>query len=255
MLDGEMRMECVSGSMDSIMRFAGDDDLELVPQLDCRGDVLAFNDGCRVLARVLMLAAVGMERCWNGIVVNEMCIERARRFVGAVRGFHEKAYLFDSFFSAHGDLLLEWFDDAWAGRTLYVGLTRYVRVHSFLFDRIERDGKGGAVTHAADGAAARFKRYFVGVREADVIALFRDGSPLPGRPRWIGKRCEAVVFGRMLGLNCCQMNRCFVFFDRNGSPRVLSYQNDEPKMDGRFYDIYALVSRQKQLMEMEGNLQ
>ena len=245
-------MDPIAEAMESIRNFVEAEDGTETKLFGCRGPVDVFEGRKHDLMDKLKDAASYMEQDWNSIVTNEMKIERARRFVGRIRRFLDDIDVFDLFVTDRMDTMLDWLHDEWAARSLFVRMTRYVREHSFLFDRIERDGKSRyEVIRPFEGSAERFRRYFIGAKEADIEGLFRHGSPLPGQPRWLGRRCEAVVFGQSLSMPCSTMNRSFEFIGKNGGLKPLNYQRDVPRMASQFYSIYALVQRQKELMEME----
>ena len=70
--------------------------------------------------------------------------------------------------------------------------------------------------------------------------LINYHKPIP-KAIWTGKRTEATIFGKALGLTAQQMNSIFIFHDTQGYEKSLNYSKDKLPKDYENSKIYRLI--------------
>lgn len=189
---------------------------------------------------------------WNSILQNDIWLSRIRAFFGkcmrfrtAVTRFDDLIYSCDEYESLLGE------DCMIARRYLVIAENWYQSAKTMIdIAGVEEPSK---TDEGRPGCciARRFRAFFVGVSDSDLKNLVVSKVPLPRRPKWLLEKRQAVIFGKMLGLTCSEMNRSFVFTGRDGRPTQLNYGHNAPSLNFNNYSIYPLIEKLKAALSLE----
>lgn len=244
-----MRTETIAEAMVSVMAFMEPERMGWRDEDGCKAEVDTIEAMHGDLKAEMAQALRFIQHHWNEIIVNEMRLQEVETFLAECKRFQDIVRRFDECFCKNEKLSMELFTDWWISRAYLMAIAAWTRQAEYLETVVsERFRPWEPKKKEFRNVARRFGAYFVGVKDRDLEELMRSGRALPQRPRWIGSRCEAVVFGRYFGLSCKQMNDAFLFLDKDMNPSKLNYSQDAPRMDDRLYDIYKLCTVAKSLL-------
>lgn len=179
---------------------------------------------------------------WNDITANPLKCRLMIEFIEGCRSFAEVADAFDDFLCSGN----EDFPDLWMGREysllIYGVLDELSAATDFLekSDGFVREGSDGL-----SGLAKELRRYVKGPSDAELKNLIIHRKPFAKRYVWKGRRNEATVFGKFYGLECREMNACFIFHRRDGSTAPLNYGQDCLSFMESDYPISDILSRHR----------
>jgi len=189
---------------------------------------------------------------WNGILQNEIWLSRIREYFRRCLKFREVAARFDDAVYSDEKFEEQLGEDNTIVRRYLVLIERWHRSAKRMIEiaGLGEDGEQSEEQQSC-GIARRFRAFFVGVSDTDLKNLVVSRIPLPGRPKWLREKRQAVVFGKMLGLTCADMNRSFLFTGRDGKPTPLNYGHNAPTLSFSNYTIHPLIERLKAVLNME----
>ena len=179
---------------------------------------------------------------WNGIIQNDMLLERIGSYIRQLQDFDSKVHDFDDAVCRFEDAAADVFDDTWIARRYLVIMCDWKKENEAVIGFT--DGHTGVQRHLDDAfavCARRLRKIFAGVSPEDLKRFVTNGVPLATRPKWLADRVSATVFGQTLGISCRDMNQSFLFVNKEGMPSRLNYSQDKPTLDFSCYPIHRLA--------------
>lgn len=166
---------------------------------------------------------------WNDFVTNSFMMAQIEALTDACRTFNICCRNFEDAFCEAGDEALLTFNDVWIARKFFV----FVYEKRMEDERICRialeDMKKTPVKHRPfRGISRAFSEYFHGLNDSDIEKLVNTGDTGKKPVKWLGSRCEAVLFAEHFGLRAVHMNRSFIFPGRNKEHRDLNLSSEYP---------------------------
>ena len=208
----------------------------------CRFEARMLRESLTPLRNMLYEVLDCIREDWNLIIQNDMLFEELRRLLEACDRFHENAYAFDEAALGHGPLLDDLLGDAWLPRIYLVNMIEWEKEAEYVRSYVRKNCPVGVrLDDPFRGVAARLHKFFHGVSDNDIREFVMNGVSLAGKPKWIGDKCQAVIFGQMLGKTCKEMNDSFLFCRKSGEPLKLAYSHHKPDLEMNQYDIHGII--------------
>lgn len=232
----------VAEAMATVSSFieTGEDDIEAAGR--CRFEAGVLKDSEKQLSLLLADCLTAVREEWNTIVQNDMLKDEVNVLTDSVRSFHSAAYAFDEAVCMHGIEADAVLGDSWLARRYLAMAADWEKEAAAVIDFTDfRRKHETELDGPFYGLARRLHKFFVGVQDDELKALVLNGVSLATRPRWLQDRRQAVVMGRTLGISCRDMNRSFLFLNRQGEPSPLNYSSDGPTLDYSCYEIYSII--------------
>ena len=176
---------------------------------------------------------------WNIIESNEMKRQIVIEFIHECLQLSSVSERFDHFLCDNPDI----FSNAWLGREYYILICRTMN----LLQPVIKHYQGQNVIpnnnrKVFSGLARSLRPYFNGPSDTDLERLIVNHQAFARRYVWRGQRNEATIFGKLLGLECREMNASFIFLRKNGNEAPLNYSQDAPAFLESEYPIYGILS-------------
>jgi len=208
----------------------------------CRFEAGVIRDGYKPLKELLKDGLSVVREDWNDIIGNDMLIDEVKSMLDACSVFHGKAAEFDEYAIAHSSTIDRLLGDAWLPRAYLVMIGEWEDEAEPIIAFIGKsERKAARLDDPFRGIAAKLHQYFTGVTDDDIKEFVTNGVSLPGHPRWMQDKRQAIALGKMLGKSCKEMNDSFMFTKNNGEPVKLNYTSHGPILEVSQYEIYPFI--------------
>ena len=184
---------------------------------------------------------------WNDVIQNDLLKAQVNEYLKLGERFAEKADRLDVAVCDTPHDVFAMVGESWFARQLLQVMYDWKKRARPLMEFMQREGVfEPRLVDPFETAVRKLRRYFTGVGADALRELVMNGVSLAGRPRWTGDRRQAVIFMKMLGISCRNMNRSFLFTSRDGTDRQLKESSDGPDLDYSCYDIYPILLELKE---------
>lgn len=239
----------VANAMAEVSSFLGREEIDYEDNFDVQHEARFIIEHREPLRKKLTETLDIITNGWNDIIQNDLLKAQVNEYLKMGMDFTDKVDKFDLTVCNTEHDVFALVGDSWFARQLLVVMYDWKKSVKFLTEFMQRAGVfEPRLVDPFETAVRKLRPFFTGVGANALKALVLDGVSLAEKQRWIRDRRQAVIFMKMLGISCRDMNRSFLFTSRDGKDRQLKESSDRPDLDYSCYEIYPILLELKEAM-------
>lgn len=232
----------VADAMAAVSLFVGYEEDERDALGGCKYEADVIRDSIIPLKERLYEVLDCIREDWNAIIQNDLLCNDVKTLLEVCSGFHKKAFEFDEATVLYPRVVEGLLGDAWLPRAYLVLMYEWEDEASAIREYVMKNcGLGTPLDNPFRGIASRLRHFFTGVTDEEFEKFVMNGVSLAVKPRWMSDKRQAVVMGKLLGKSCKDMNDSFLFCKKDGTPVLLNYTQNGPKLEMDQYEIYGVI--------------